>query len=74
MEEEKSCISTIPQCIKASKNSCIAASGSEEEELILEGKAVTGYKKEESSWGFKARIMATGFIFLGASLHRKTQN
>lgn len=67
MKEEKPCISTIQQCIKASKNSHIAESGSEEEELILEGKAITGYKKEQPSQGFKARIMAARVIFPAAS-------
>lgn len=44
MEEEKTCIDSIEQCMRASENSCIA--GSEEEELIWAQKAITGYKKE----------------------------
>lgn len=43
MEEEKPCISTIQQCVKASKNSHVAESGSEKEELIFQGKAITLY-------------------------------
>lgn len=41
MEEEKTCINSTEQYMKASENSCIA--GSEEEELIWAQKAITGY-------------------------------
>lgn len=74
MEKEKPCISIIQQCLQAPKSSCTAASGSEEEELALEATARTGYMREPSSWGFQARIRATGCIFPAASFTQKAEN
>lgn len=74
MEKERPCISIIQQCLTGSKISCTAASGSEGEELALEGTARTGTIREPSSQGFQARIMATGCTFPVASLAQKAEN